>query len=298
MRKVKLLFLSFLLMIIILLSLSCVFKEMFSVNVMEMDGVIHLSIDERIIDYFPYEEIPSYDLTFDGKVNITENRQGAYECIFTKNDDFFVSNIIKDLIEKYKKLDEARVYTAVISIEDTNETWMNLRDEKRDEKVYLKVTDGAIYNEITYILLENGLILSVNYARFVDDNNVTYYKWQKTESIRMVLHYPFMITNNIAKVSNKNGSSKSFVLLALPLGVTYSFDLTTKRLEKLLEDDKFLEDTYYSYRYRTDTGKDDVINFYTTYFNGHVDGDNLLFDYLGINFKVSFNESYFIINLV
>ena len=252
MRKLKLLFLSQLILLVLVLNISCFFKEMFQVEVQEMDGVVHLECDNDILDYFPYEEIPSFDFTFEGKVNITVNRQGEYECIFTKNDDFFVSKIIKELIDHYKGIDEDRVYTYVLSTDKTNETWLNIRDEGKDEKAYFKVLNGEIYNEYTYILLDNGLILSISYARFVDENNQTYYKWMNTESIRMVLHYPFMITTDIEKVPNKNGSNKSFVLLALPLGVTYSFDLTTKRLERLLSDDKFLEDTYYSYRYLND----------------------------------------------
>ena len=93
---------------------------------------------------------------------------------------------------------------------------MNRRDSEVDEKVYLKVKDEKVYNEIAHILLDDGLILSINYARFIDSDNVTYYKWQTTESIRMVLHYPFMITNKTDKVPNKINYNKSFCFIPLP----------------------------------------------------------------------------------
>lgn len=301
MKRINKLIIILELVITFLFLTSCSYlRDMFEVKVVSCDGKITLSCPEDIVNYFPYEELPSFDITFDGSINITKERQGVNECIFTKNDDLKVSVIIKSLINKYLELDSNRVKTVLISTDRESETWMNYREDGRDEKIYFKVMDSAVYNEIVYILLENGLILSINYARFVDEDNVTYYRWQKTQSIRVVLHYPFKITTDTTKVPNKLSSNKSFILLSLPLGVTYSFDTTTKRLEKLLEDDKFLEDTYYTYQYvnNYETDHDDIVNYYITYFSGRIVNDTLYYSYLGYDYSIEFLEKYFVIRLV
>ena len=245
-----------------------IIKVIFKTDTVSVENEITLSPDSIILDYLPYEEVPTFTLTFDGTINVTKNKQGDFECVFYNNDDFFISRLIKSLLNEYLEKGEDRVKTVLIKSEKDAEVWMNRRDDDIDEKVYLKVKDETVYNEISYILLDNGLILSINYARFIDSDNVTYYKWQTSESIRMVLHYPFMITTNTSKVPNKINSSKSFAFLPLPLGVTYSFDTTTKRLSRLLDDDKFLESDYYTYRYvnNYEEDHDNYVNYYEKYF--------------------------------
>ena len=188
---------------------------------------------------------------------------------------------------------------ASISNDKDAEVWMNRREDDINEKVYLKVKDETVYNEIVYILLDNGLILSINYARFIDSDNVTYYKWQKTESIRMVLHYPFMITDKVDEYPNKINNNKSFVFIPLPLGVTYSFDTTTKRLVKLLSNDKFLESSYYTYKYVNsyEEDHDNFISFYQKYYNGRYINDEFVVTNFGIDFKIKFNKDNFVITL-
>ena len=279
---------------------SCnIVKVMFTTEVESFENEITLSCDANIRDYLPYEEVPNFTFTFDGKINITKNRQGEFECIFYGNDDFFISRLVKSLINEYQEKGEDRVKTTLTKSEKDAEVWMNRRDGDIDEKVYLKVKDEAVYNEISYILLDNGLILSINYARFIDSDNVTYYKWQTSESIRMVLHYPFMITTDTTKVRNKINSSKSFAFLPLPLGVTYKFDTTTKRLSKLLEDDKFLESDYYTYKYVNDyeTDYENYKDYYIKYFNGRMIDDNFVITHFGIDFKIEFNNDNFVISL-
>ena len=295
----KILFLVIVSFLFISLTSCKLLRVMFETETISCEGEITLSPDSVILDYLPYDEVPSYTLTFDGTVNITKNRQGEFECIFHNNDDFFISRLVKQLINDYLEKDSDRVKIVLLKEEHDAEVWMNRRDSEVDEKVYLKVKDEKVYNEIAHILLDNGLILSINYARFIDSDNVTYYKWQTTESIRMVLHYPFMITNKTDKVPNKINYNKSFCFIPLPLGVTYQFDTTTKRLERLLEDDKFLESDYYTYRYVNNYEEDylNYISYYTKYFNGRNIDSDFVITHLGIDFKVTFNEKNFVIEL-
>lgn len=191
MKKYRFLFV----LLVFMISLTgCSCKEIFSFDVVPVENEIVLTYDQDLKEHLGYPEdliIPNYIIDFEGSLNITENRQGEFECIFAQNDDFTVSNLIKGIIEEYKE--KNRVSFIVDSEDEELETWMNLRNETQDEKIYLQVKDGIIYNERAFITLENGLQLTMNYARFTDKDNNVYYRWQKTQSIRLVLHYPFML---------------------------------------------------------------------------------------------------------
>ena len=267
--------------------------NIFKVEVVEYVNEIPLSYDSKLVGHLAYneEDIPSFTLKFEGKVNITKQRTGEYECIFTKNDDFFISNIVMNLLDEYTEKGRASFYTQ--KIEETNETWMNRRDEVTDEKIYIKVKDGKIYNELAYITLENGLQLTINYAKFVDqETNITYYRWQKTESIRMFLHYPLMVIDK--------DDERQFVFIAIPNQVRLKFDTTTKQVKDLLAKDKFTTSEWYTYDYQHsyEEDLDNYKNYYIDNFNGRTENNEFLFDYLGYTFKIDFNENNFVISFV
>ena len=278
--KIKNYILFLLFSLVFLTGCSC--KDIFSFSVVPVEEEIVLTFDQDIKDYLAYTdiELPSYTIDFKGTLNITENRQGEFECIFAQNDDFTVSSIIASIIEEYKG--KNRVAFREISTDDELETWMNLRNETQDEKIYLQVKDGKIYNEHAYIILENGLRLSINYARFTDKDNNVYYRWQKTESIRVVLHYPLMVI--------KQGEEKKFVFIALPNQVITKFDTTTKTIEDLLKKDKFLETEWYTYEFANSYDEDyqNYVNYYVDNFNGRFIGEDFVYTYLGYDFKVEF----------
>ena len=270
--------------------ISC---NLFKVEVVEYQNEIPLTYDSDLKGHLAYDEeiIPSYIVEFDGKVNITKQRTGEYECIFTKNDDFFVSKIVEDILNEYIEKGRASFYTQ--KIEETNETWMNRRDDTTDEKIYIKVKDGKIYNELAYITLENGLQLTINYARFVDsETNITYYRWQKTESIRIFLHYPLMVIDK--------DDERKFVFIAVPNQVRLKFDTTTKQVKDLLSKDKFTTSEWYTYDYQHsyEEDLDNYKNYYIDNFNGRKENNEFFFDYLGYTFKIDFNENNFVISFV
>lgn len=289
MKKFRILFL----VLITLISLTgCSCKEIFSFSVMPVEDKIILTYDQDLKEHLAYDssiELPNYIIDFEGSLNITQNRQGEFECIFAQNDDFTISKMIKNIIEEYRG--KNRVTFREISTDDELETWMNLRNETQDEKIYLQVKDGKIYNEIAYITLENGLQLTINYARFIDKDNNEYYRWQKTESIRVVLHYPLMVI--------KDGDAQKFVFMALPNRVIYNFDTTTKTIEDLTTKEKFLESTYYTFEYPNSYQEDyqNFIDYYTLNFNGRFILEDFVYSYLGYDFKIEFTEENFIMSL-
>lgn len=289
MKKIRLL----LFVLILMISLtSCSCKEIFSFSVTPVEDKIILTYDQDLKEHLAYDdnfEIPSYTIDFDGTLNITQNRQGEFECVFAQNDDFTVSNLIKEIIEEYRG--KNRVAFREVSVDDELETWMNLRTESQDEKIYLQVKDGKIYNEIAYITLENGLQLTMNYARFIDKDNNEYYRWQKTESIRVVLHFPLMVI--------KEENVQKFVFIALPNKVIYNFDTTTKTIEDLISKEKFLESEYYTYEYPNGYQEDyqNFIDYYVNNFNGRFIGEDFIYTFLGYDFKIEFNQENFVMSI-
>ena len=82
------------------LSLGLLSCKMFKTEVVSYENEIKLTYDSDLSGHLAYDEetLPSYTIKFSGKVNITKQRTGEYECIFSQNDDFFVSKIIEVII--------------------------------------------------------------------------------------------------------------------------------------------------------------------------------------------------------
>lgn len=285
-NKLKITFLSSILSFILLFTTGCgLFKEMFNVKLVDNEGIIILDIEEEYKKYFPYE-VPRYELTFDGIIHTTENRTTTREVIFTKNDDFKLSKILSEMFEKYKET--STFITSEYKVHKEAETYLISYENKTDgEKVYMKVLDKKVYDEVSYMNIENGLIISINYAKIIDEDNNVYYRWQNSESIRMILHYPMMVTEN-------NEGQTMFLLLPLPAGIFYGFDTTTKDLNTILTKDKFKNDpSYYTYDYTNGWDEESVKNFYIENHNGREEGGVFLVDYFGYTFKIEFTGKTF-----
>lgn len=261
--------------------------KLFETKLVTYENELTLQMVEDYKVYFPYT-LPIFTLKFDGSLNTTEQRTGPYEVVFTQNDDFFVSDILSKLFAEYEAKNDLLIYN--IGTDEEAETWMNTYDEDGNHsKEYIKILDNKIYNEIAYMTLDNGLILSVNYAKIVDWNNNVYYRWQKTESIRMIIHYPLMVTEN-------SNNETMFLLLPLPAGVIKKFDTTTKSLETITTKDKFKNDmSYYTYDYISIWNKETVREYYVNRFNGYEENGVFMIEYFGYNFSVEFNEKNFVI---
>ena len=294
MNKIRLICL--LTLFILLTGCSCNCSEMFEVKYISMENEFTLSIDSNLVEHLDCENIPDFTLTYDGIINVGENRTGEFEYALYRNDDYFVSRVFEKLIEEYEE--KNRIAYKLVKTDNEVEAWMNTYEDPLNTettvKDYIKVKDSKVYNEMAYIALENGLILSFNYARFSDFSGNTYYRWQKTEGIRFVLHYPLMM------FKNKETNINQFVLMALPKGVIYSYSTTTKKLDSILGNDKYLESEWYTYNYVNSYEEDyqAYVDYYINNFNGKwVDG-KLRHDYLGHTFDITFTEENFIFTLV
>ncbi len=282
-----------LLVISILLSISLGCNlNIFRVETVENDGRFTLTIDEDVLKYLNTTDIPNYTCTFDGVLKSSKYRTGEFEIAFYDNDDFFLSKIIENLINEYKE--KNRVSFKSISSDNETESWMNRKQDDVNEKEYIKIKDNKIYNEIVYISLENGLQLSINYARFSDFEGNTYYRWQKTEGIRFVLHYPLMVYHNEEHDRNE------VVVMPLPNGVIYYFDTTTKQIDALLKNDKYLKEEYYKFGYVNSYEKDydNIVNYYLTDAKGVKTSEGIECEFMSNKFLVTFAEDSFSLKLI
>ena len=282
-----------LLVISILLSISLGCNlNIFRVETVENDGSFTLTIDEDVLKYLNTTDIPNYTCKFDGVLKSSKYRTGEFEIAFYDNDDFFLSRIIENLINEYKE--KNRVSFKSISSDNETESWMNRKQDDVNEKEYIKIKDNKIYNEIVYISLENGLQLSINYARFSDFEGNTYYRWQKTEGIRFVLHYPLMVYHNEEHDRNE------VVVMPLPNGVIYYFDTTTKQIDALLKNDKYLKEEYYKFGYVNSYEKDydNIVNYYLTDAKGVKTSEGIECEFMSNKFLVTFAEDSFSLKLI
>lgn len=285
----------FLILFLLLILLSGCELNIFEVSTEENDGSFTLSIDSDVIEYLNVDEIPTYTLTFEGVLNSGVNRTGEFEIAFYNNDDSKLSKIIENLIQEYDS--KNRVVYRLKETKTELETWINVNTKNGREKEYIKVKDEKIYNEIAYVCLENGLCLSMNYARFKDYENNIYYRWEKTEGIRMVLHYPLMVYYN--EVNERN----EFVIMPIPNGTIINFDTTTKKVSALLKDDKFIDELYYTYSYFDDSktveeNQQIVTNYYLDNTDAIVTENGIECTFLGNKFLITLDESSFKVTLV
>lgn len=279
----------------------------FKTEVYEVEGEKLLHIKDEFYDYMPYEkdEVPDFTFKFDGKLNFTVNTTGPNEIVFSNNDDFKVSEIIKNFLKYYEE-------NGIISYREVNitskyETHLNRRfindkGEVETERVYFKVTNGELHNMIAYITLDNGLQLTINFCRFEgtkEGKTDTYYIWEYSESIRMSLYYPLMVIE-------ENGERK-IIIVALPNAVINKVE---PRYDPsgLIKKDAYLEESFYTYPYsdydenypadKYDNKKAvaSIKDYYVNNLGGSVDENNhVLYSYLGYDFKVTFGSTHFVI---
>lgn len=282
-------------------------------TVKENQGSIHFSLDGSYAQYMDYATIPDYTLSFAGTLNTSTAIEDANMAAFAGNDDFVVSDLIASLLAPYEGTDRYKV-TSVNVDTGVYLTKMNVLTDKGTQKqIELVPSDNTIHEEIAYLQLSNGLILSVEYRRFTSyqDKSLattttlhTYYAWRYADLLNMVLHYPLMV------VEETNG--RALWIVPLPLGVTYDIGATEHTsAATIIKKDKYVADGAYTYPYpgfNDDPSQEVTIThdeqvalvrtYYLTYCAGESRGDTISMSYLGKNFSVSFGADEFTIRPV
>jgi len=281
-------------LIIILLFTIVILLSGCANKVVPNDGKITLYLDEEFTQYMKYDEVPSFTLTFEGNINTIEHVGATHYTIFASNDDFKLSEILAELLEKY----EDRIYIDLIEVsEDQDVARINSRDENGEvTRLSYPVDDGKVYYEDAYIKLENGLQLGIDYRRFVNEGK-DYYVWREKNNISMILAYPMMVI--------EIDGEKELILTTLPIGVhrtKYGVG-PNLRAENLINDDSYLEDAMYTFLYMEnletiEEKQQYVIDYYVDYHDGYVEDNKIYFEYLNIKFLIILNDDNFVLRFV
>lgn len=251
---------------------------------------VTLYLDENFTKYMKYEEVPSFTLSFSGTLNTIANVNKTFYTIFASNDDFKLSEIISNLFNKYKD----NIYFEVVEVKEESSTRINSKNDNGEiEPLTYSVDDNKVYYEVAYINLENGLKVTFDYRRFMN-NDKNYYVWRYESNIGMTINYPLMII--------KDNNEKEMVLITLPNRIKYKVGPQLVP-EKIIKDDSYLEDINYTFEYLSDIEKTKekqqyVIDYYIENHDGVFISDKLYFTYLGIKFAVVLNDNNFIIKYV
>lgn len=269
-----------------------------------------LDFPSEFKEYLPYDEIPNFTFEFDGTINTIVGVSLSNSKIFSNNDDFILSEIIAEFLAG---IEEDRLTIREINKEEKYETKMNtLEPDKNGELNHkshvMKVHNGEVFEEIALISLDSGLTLSFYYRRFVSDYEgslKTYYAWSYRTLMEIYLHYPLMLHKD------ENGDNE-FLIIPLPENVDYHLGVSRQLpLENLLKDDEYLKERYRSFYYPdyssdpSDTQEFDledniqqVKEFYIRDHNGIEENGTFKFTYKGYNYKVTFKDVAFTIDII
>lgn len=255
---------------------------------------VKLYLNDEIIKYMPYEKdvVPFFVFSEGMNLNTIKYSRFTFQEILSGNDDFIVSDAISDLLNEYQD----NIYTKIDTQTISSTTRMNrikivngkpkvIKEKLPVDEVFTSddKKQKVVYDEVAFVLLENGLQLSIEYRRF-NSNGKTYYAWRYTRSITLYLHYPLMV------YKNEEGKNR-LIILPLPNYTKYSVG-PQLALKSLIEEDTYLKESYYNFSFEPNR-KDDIINFYIERYNGVADNNKITCTYLGIDFIITFDENTF-----
>lgn len=249
------------------------------------EGSVTLSITESYYDYIKYEDIPSFTLNFEGNLNTIDNVNKSYYTVFSNNDDIILSDAIAKLLEQYKD----KVEYVLVNEDEVPQRKFSVIENGKLKNIDMPCDDNKVYDEVAYIDLDNGLKLTIDYCRFISGGK-TYYTWRYSRSIAMFLYYPVM------KIQNNDAIE--LVLLTLPNKVKIHVSPELK-LSNILTKEEYFESTLYTFEYVNGETKEEkvqvVIDYYQDYNYQKIDDNTFTFDYLNNRFKVTLNDTAFVV---
>lgn len=283
-------------LLLLVLSLTIILSGCSNTVISNPNGIV-LSLTESLLEYMPYEkeQVPSFTFAKKANFNTISNTKFTFQKILSNNDDFLVSEEITKLFTQY----EGRIETKIDNERVSSKTRMNRIEEKDDKRKVIRVNLlvdeellpnqerplRVVYDEVAFIMLDNGLQLTLEYRRFTAEG-ITYYAWRYTRSITLYLHFPLMVHIN-------ENNQRELLILPLPNYTKYSVGPQLE-LKKLLETDTYLSSDYYQFNYpEKDNSQEIVKQFYIDNHEGRDIAGDFVCTYLGIDYKIEFLEENF-----
>ena len=264
-------------------SLSGCFKNKYE----EMPNGVDITMSTYLKGHLLYEDqVPVLHFDFPGARVMKEYDGAAY--FFVSNDQYVLSDKFAEHIKQYKP----EQITVMSEVEQE-------RDKKGmarfgDDKLPLDDTleDGTKQkHSMEYQLVccnDQGVRYSYQFRTFVSGGK-RYYIYQYTNNIGIGFEQSVMV------IKGTDGGENKLVFTPLPYDTKYEVSASTVKLDALLHKDTYLNDNYNKFAYPeylkdyTDEDKESMVReWYTTYCNGQMVGEDFIVTYLGAKFKVVF----------
>lgn len=254
------------------------------------ENSVRLYLDSKFDNYM-LETAPDFVFSFNGNLNTIENVNKTYYTVFSNNEDDILSEALTNLFDQYK--DKMFVETVDVS-NVAKRKYSHLDENGKLYNVDMVCDDGKVYDESAYIMLDNGLKLTVDYCRFVS-NGKTYYTWRYSRSISMYLYYPLMVISDKSK-----NDERRVVLLTLPNMVSFKVN-PDQKVASLVSKDTYLDESLYTFEYYVDETIENfdkkkwVTDYYQDYDLEKLEDDVYTFTYLTNKFKLTLRDGNFLI---
>lgn len=242
------------------------------------NGVVMTLNDELKESITMKTNAPYLNFNYEGTYNVYET-SSLLGYIFTKNDNLKLSKDFENHLKQFK--DSYYVVSEILQEYDSPNAVFGEQRIPIDEN-----TRSVEYTIVTWDT--DGTRYSYMFRSFIS-GGVRYYAYTYNTGITMSIEVPLIVQ----KVDNK----QQIFMVALPYNTVYKLGANTK-VDKLLSKEEYLEETYHTFEYPSaisssvDKAKS-IQEWYTKHCNGRFEGEQFVFEYLGIKYNVSFSNTNF-----
>ena len=222
--------------------------------------------------------IPSRIFQFDGELNVYETST-SMGIIFTKNDNYFLSQAFANHLATV-------VGENYIVVSETVQNYDNDGALFGKEKKVIDANTQSVERSIVS-WSSDGTRYSYLFRTF-KSGGTDYYVYTYNTGISISMDIPLLV--------QKVGGEQKIFMVSLPYDTRYVLNINTK-IKSLKNKAEYLDDKYHQFAYPNYLQNQDKIQgvkeWYLNYCDGVDYGDYLVFTYIGINYKVTFNTDYF-----
>ncbi len=269
------------LLLLICVLLTCLTLTGCKDKTIEMENGVRMTLNSELMDAITMEtEAPFLDFEFDGIYNVYETSSNL-GYIFTKNDNLKLSNDFYKHLSKFKD--------AYYVVSETEQEFDKPNAVFGEQRVPLDPDTKSMEYAIV-VWDTDGTRYSYMFRTFIS-GGVRYFAYSYSTGITMSIEIPLMVQ----VVDGK----QQIYMVALPFNTSYKLGANTK-IDKLLSREEYLDESYHTFEYPSaiagsSNKQQEIENWYQTYCNGRYEGEQFVFEYLGIKYNVNFSEYDFTI---
>lgn len=275
-KKIKYFLILIICMLASLTSCSC------SNEYEEMENGVTIRVSDNMQKHMLNTSLPTLHFDYNG-VRIKEESSGA-ACFFVQNDQYKLSDKFAEHLKQYNK---DQIFIISEEEQEYDDGKANFGKDKLDLDDFDEFGNKQKYSKEYQIVAVNndGTRYSYQFRTFVSGGK-RYFIFRYSSNMGISMEQSVQVINQ-----NPN----KLVLVALPFDTKYEVSLSSLEEEKLIDKDTYTDERYSKYAYPDylsnydDQTKQQMIkDWYKLYCNGRDEGNDFVFDYYGVKFKVIF----------